>query len=202
MMRKRKLLLVEDDRLILATMAEGLRSAGYEVAEARSIEDALAVLEQFRPDLALLDIRLGAASSFDLARRLRLQDETPFMFLSAYGDDATVDEATEIGAVGFLVKPIDISQLVPGIEAGLARAADLARLRSTGRQLEHALDQQRGVSIAIGILMERHGLARDEATERLRDSARSQRKKMSDVAEIIVAAVDALALSAFPASKQ
>lgn len=198
MTRIRKLLVVDDDRLILATTAASLRSAGYSVSEARSVEDALGVLGHFQPDLALLDIRMGASSGFDLARRLRAVGDTPFMFLSAYGDDATVDEATELGAVGFLVKPIEIAQLVPGIEAALARAADLARLRSTGRQLEQALDQQRGVSVAIGILMERHRLTRDEATQRLRDRARSQRRKMIDVAEAVVGATDTLASSAFP----
>lgn len=197
-MRTRNLLVVDDDRLILATTAAGLRSAGYNVGEARSVADALDAIQRSRPDLALLDIRMGDGSGFDLARRLRALGETPFMFLSAYGDDATVDEATELGAVGFLVKPIDISQLVPGIEAALARAADLARLRSTGRQLEQALDQQRGVSVAIGILMERHRLTRDEAAERLRDRARSQRRKMLDVAEAVVNATDMLAASAFP----
>ena len=198
MNRPRKLLVVDDDRLILATTAAGLRSAGYDVVEARSVDDALAVLDQFNPDLALLDIRMGKVGGFELARRLRTLGETPFMFLSAYGDDATVNEATELGAVGFLVKPIDIPQLVPGIEAALARAADLSRLRSTGRQLEQALDQNRAVSIAVGILMERHRLTRDEATLRLRVSARSQRRKMSEVAEGVVTAADALAESAFP----
>lgn len=197
MNRPRKLLVVDDDRLILATTSAGLRSAGYDVVEARSVEDALAVIDQFDPDLALLDIRMGAVGGFELARQLRKSGETPFMFLSAYGDDATVNEATELGAVGFLVKPIDIPQLIPGIEAALARAADLSRLRSTGRQLEQALDQHRGVSIAVGILMERHRLTRDEAMQRLRDSARSQRRKMSDMAETIVAAGDTLAASAF-----
>ena len=196
MSRARKLLVVDDDRLILATTSAGLRAVGHDVVEARSVDDALAVLDQFNPDLALLDIRVGRESGFDLARRLRKLGETPFMFISAYGDDATVNEATELGAVGFLVKPIDIGQLLPAIEAALARAADLTRLRSTGRQLEQALDQQRGVSIAIGIMMERHRLTRDEATVRLRDCARAQRRKMSELAEIIVMAGDTLSTSA------
>lgn len=196
MTRPSRLLVVDDDRLILATTSAGLRRVGYDVMEARSVDDALAVLGQFQPDLALLDIRMGAVGGFDLARTLSSgSTDIPFMFLSAYGDDATVNQATELGAVGFLVKPIDIPQLVPGIEAALARAADLRRLRSTGRQLEQALDQHRGVSIAVGILMERHRLTRDEALLRLREYARSQRRKMGEVAETIVGAVDMLAES-------
>jgi two-component system, response regulator PdtaR len=194
-MRGRKLLLADDDRLILATTAAGLRSAGFAVEEARSVDAAIKLLESFVPDIALLDIRMGHASGFDLARHLQEAGDIPFMFLSAYGDDLTVSEATALGAVGFVVKPVDIAQLIPAIEAALARASDLRRLRSTGRQLEQALDQQRSVSVAIGILMERHHLTREEAQNRLRDAARAQRRKMTELAEAIVGAGDLLALS-------
>lgn len=197
MTRRRTLMLVDDDRLILATTASGLRHAGYEVAEASSVEAALALLEHRTPEMALLDIRMGARGGFDLARELQRRGEIPFMFLSAYGDDATVGEATELGAVGFVVKPVDIAQLIPAIEAAFARAADLARLRSTGRQLEQALDQHRGVSIAIGILMERHRLTWAEAQDRLRDAARAGRRRMSDVAEQVLQSCEQLAASAF-----
>ena len=196
MSRARRLLVVDDDRLILATLAAGLRGSGYEVADASSHDQAVALLEHFVPDLALLDIRMGQAGGFELARWLLRHGEIPFMFLSAYGDDDTVNQATELGAVGFVVKPVDIPQLVPSIEAALARSADLTRLRSTGRQLEQALEQQRGISVAIGVLMERHRLTHDEAQARLRDCARAQRRKMSDLADAIVRAGDTLAMSA------
>lgn len=196
MNRTHRLLVVDDDRLVLATVCRGLQAAGYQVESAQSVDEAVALLDSWRPDLALLDIRMGERGGFELARELQARDGIPFMFLSAYGDDATVDEATELGAVGFLVKPIDIPQIMPAVEAALKRAADLTRLRSTGRQLEQALDQQRGISVAIGILMERHRLSRSEAELRLRDTARSQRRKMTDLAEGIVFAADALAASA------
>lgn len=173
MSRQRRLLLVDDDRLIVATIAAGLRISGYEVAEARTVDEALNIYDHFAPDLALLDIRMGALGGFDLAHQLKQRGETPFMFVSAYGDQATVNEAAELGAVGFVVKPVDVAQLVPAIEAALARAAGLSRLRLTERQLEQALDQQRGISVAIGILMARHRLSRSEALLRLRDSARA-----------------------------
>ena len=104
--------------------------------------------------------------------------------------------AIEAGFDYHLVKPVDIPQIAPTIEAALKRASELSRLRNTGRQLEQALDQQRGVSVAVGILMERHRWSRTEAELRLRDTARAQRRKMADLAEAIVFAADVLALSA------
>lgn len=195
----RSLLLVDDDSLVLATISRGLESSGYVVRTAQSVCEANDILASYRPDLALLDIRMGAQGGFELARILRDRYAIPFVFLSAYDDPEIVEEATELGAVGFLVKPVDIPQITPTIEAALKRGSDLARLRSTGRQLEQALDQQRGVSVAIGILMERHRWSRVEAELRLRDTARSQRRKMVDLAESIVFATDVLAASAMGA---
>lgn len=71
----RKLLLVDDDRLILATTAAGLRSAGYEVVEAATVDAALALLAHLTPHLALLDIRMGPVGGFDLARQLRARGD-------------------------------------------------------------------------------------------------------------------------------
>ena len=195
-MTGRSLLLVDDDNLVLATTSSGLKAAGYIVRTAQTVAEAIELLEEYRPDLALLDIRMGLQGGFDLARVLRDRYAIPFVFLSAYDDQATVEEATELGAVGFLVKPVDFPQITPTIEAALKRASELARLRNTGRQLEQALEQQRGVSVAIGILMERHRWSRTEAELRLRDTARSQRRKMVDLAESIVFAADVLAVSA------
>lgn len=195
-MTGRSLLLVDDDNLVLATTSSGLKAAGYIVRTAQTVAEAIELLEDYRPDLALLDIRMGLQGGFDLARVLRDRYAIPFVFLSAYDDQATVEEATELGAVGFLVKPVDFPQITPTIEAALKRASELARLRNTGRQLEQALEQQRGVSVAIGILMERHRWSRTEAELRLRDTARSQRRKMVDLAESIVFAADVLAVSA------
>ena len=196
MSARNRLLLVDDDSLVLATTSRGLQAVGYEVRTAHSAPEALELLADYRPDLALLDIRMGAMGGFELARQLRDRHGIPFVFLSAYDDAETVDEATELGAVGFLVKPVDIPQITPTIEAALKRASELSRLRSTERQLEQALDQQRGISVAIGILMERHRWSRVEAEVRLRDSARAQRRKMADIAESIVFAADVLAVSA------
>ncbi len=202
MSKRRSLLLVDDDNLVLATTSRGLQAAGYDTRTAQSVEDALELLADFTPDLALLDIRMGKQGGFELARVLRDRHAIPFVFLSAYDDADTVEEATELGAVGFLVKPVDIPQIAPTIEAALKRASELARLRSTGRQLEQALDQQRGVSVAVGILMERHRWSRTEAELHLRDSARAQRRKMADLAEAIVFAADVLALSAMGGEQQ
>lgn len=182
-----KVLLVDDNRLILATLAAGLRQAGYEVFEAGSGEQALERCPEVAPDLMVLDVRMGELSGLDVAGRLQ-ETQIPILFLTAYGDNEILQDAIKYGAIGYLVKPIDVSQLIPAIETALARAVELREQRVMTGHLHTALDQKRETSVAIGILMERHGMDSDQAFELMRQRARSQRRKMIEIAEEIVQA--------------
>lgn len=191
----KRLLLVDDDRLVQATLGEALRQAGYHVATAASVEEAEDVLAGGGIDLAILDVRMPGLSGIDLARRLHDADsEVPFIFLTAYNDDDLVEQASEAGAMGYVVKPADPGRLIPAIEAAFARAADVRKLRATGRQLQTALDADRDVSLAIGIVMERRRLGRQEAFELLRGQARTERRKLIELAREIVLATEKLNL--------
>ena len=94
--------------------------AGYEVIDADNGDDAILLAREHRPDLALLDIRMEGKSGFDVAAYLREYCQIPFMFLSAFSDDATVAQVKALGAVAYLVKPLDIGQIVPAVEAAFA----------------------------------------------------------------------------------
>jgi CheY-like chemotaxis protein len=107
---------------VLATVTHGLAKAGYEIIDADNGDDAILLARQHRPDLALLDIRMEGMSGFDVAAYLRESLQTPFMFLSAFADDETVAQVKALGAVAYLVKPLDIAQIVPTVEAALATA--------------------------------------------------------------------------------
>lgn len=191
---KRRILIVDDDRLILATLSKGLQQAGYEVLQASSGEEGLRVAIDRQPDIAVLDIRMQNMSGIELAQRLREKTDVPFMFFSAYGDLDIVRQAAQQGAVGYLVKPIDTTQIVPSIEAGLARAEDIRKLRRTEADLTAALAAGRETSIAIGLLMERHRMSREQGFNTLRETARIQRRKINDVAADLIRAEEALNL--------
>ncbi len=178
-----RILLLDDERLILATLGSGLRQAGYEVLTAESVLEAEAVMAgNERPDLAILDVNLPHASGLDFALRLRELDQVPFIMLSAYSDKHYVDQASEAGALGYLVKPVDVVQLLPEVQAALARADELHGLRATRRQLQTALDNERDISVAVGILMVQHRMGRKAAFEVLRQAARHQRRRIADLA--------------------
>lgn len=90
------------------------------------------------------------------------------------------------------MKPADIPQLVPAIEAALARSAELRTLRATGDQLQTALNENREVSMAVGLIMERRRLGRQQAFDLLRSTARSQRRRIGEVAQELLAAAELL----------
>lgn len=196
--RGTRLLVVDDDPLVLAMLARQLKRHGYEVEDVASAEDAYVRCEQSRFDLALIDIRMPGVSGLEIARTLRARWNVPYVFLSGHSDPDTVREARDNGALGYLVKPLEVEQIVPEIETALARAREESTLREREHHLSVALSASRETSIAVGILMAREGLDRVRAFELLRNRARAQRRKVSDVASEVVAAAERLAFGKPP----
>lgn len=192
MTNKGKILVVDDDRLVLATLTHGLAQAGYEIIDADNGDDAILLAREHRPDLALLDIRMEGKSGFDVAAYLRDYCQMPFMFLSAFADDDTVAQVNALGAVAYLVKPLDIRQIVPAVEAAFAqigpREGEPAPLPGT---LAHeALGHP--VAMAIGVLMHRYSLTRAQALERMQRLAASENRPLAQQAERLLQAVELL----------
>lgn len=186
------ILVVDDDPVVLSALAMGLASMGFQVEKASSGEEAVYKCLQLHPTLAVLDINMPGISGIEAARQIRETSGVPVMFLSAYDEQALVDQAVAEGGLGYLVKPIRINQLVPAIHAALARAEELGKLENTRQHLTQALEGDRGVNVAMGILMERHGLRKDAAFEVLRQRARAQARKVGELAQEIVDATELL----------
>lgn len=207
---KGKILVVDDDRLVLATVTHGLVQAGFEVIDADNGDDAILLARQHRPDLALLDIRMEGKSGFDVADYLRESLGTPFMFLSAFADAATVARVKELGAVAYLVKPLDIAQIVPTVEAAVAAVrvrrerealAPVARplpaapvLGAAVAPVSRPVDPLNDpVPLAVGVLMHRYSLPRAEALQRLTRLAQTDGRSLAAQAAALVDAVELLA---------
>lgn len=184
---KCKLFLVEDNRLILSTLSSGLSRAGYHVSTAESVDEAEAWLKSNeRPDLVILDVRMPGRNGLELIQQLNDLQNIPFILLTAHSETDIIEKATESGAMGYMVKPVDVSQLIPAIETALSRAADIRGLRQTKQDLQGALDADRSVSIAVGIVMDQHRINHEEALELLRKNARSKHIKLIELAASIV----------------
>jgi len=174
-----KILIADDDHLVLFTLAEGLREAGFKVIEASDGLQAIALCQSESPDLALLDIRMPKLDGLELASRLRNETSIPFLFLTAYGDEAYIQRAVALGALGYLTKPLNVAAIVPMIRTALARSHDI-------NCLQEALESNRTIATAIGMLMQAESLGQPAAFERLRGQARSERCKLEDLARSVI----------------
>jgi response regulator NasT len=201
---KGRILVVDDDRLVLATVTHGLAEAGYEVIDADNGDDAILLAREHRPQLALLDIRMEGKSGFDVAETLRDAYRIPFMFLSAFADEATIAKVHELGALDYLVKPLDVGQIVPSVDAVFARlrqgAAGAAPAASPRAPAAPAVPAalaalEDPLPLAVGVLMHRHSLARADALQRLQRMAGEAGLAPRAQAERLLAAVEELARS-------
>jgi response regulator NasT len=201
--RKARILVVDDDRLVLATVTHGLSEAGYEVIDADNGDDAILLAREHRPQLALLDIRMEGKSGFDVAETLRDAYGIPFMFLSAFSDAATLAKVQALGAQAYLIKPLDVGQIVPSVAAVLARLDAAAAAgtplvaRPPGAPAAAAgSSAEAAVPMAVGVLMHRYSLLRADASRRLQRLADENRLSLPAQAERLLAAVEELARSA------
>jgi response regulator NasT len=218
------ILVCDDDRLVLATLVHGLKSAGYDVVEADNGDDAILLARERRPDLALLDMRMNGKTGLDVAAYLRDHVGTPFMFLSAFNDERIVRQAVEFGALAYLVKPLDVRQIVPAVEAALGRsgargaaaasaeAADAATASAAAVPLPSdsfgvaidLIERARGApelppeAVAVGVLMERHRLSPAAARRMLATIAAARSRTEAAAAAEIVSAVALLSAPPSP----
>ena len=214
-----KILVVDDDRLVLATLAHGLAQAGHEVIDADNGDDAILLAREHRPDLALLDIRMQGMSGFDVAAYLREYCHVPFIFLSAFSDAQTVAQVRALGALAYLVKPLDISQILPAVDVALTgiqarRSAERAAAVAVEPAAEARAPAPPGeplappsgapgsvpfgalgpeTLLAVGVLMHRHSLSRGAALARLQRFATAEHRTLVEQALRVLDAVELLA---------
>ena len=189
------LMVVDDDRLVLATLVAGLKQSGFDVIEADNGDDAILLARKHKPRLAILDMRMQGKSGMDVARYLAANTDTGFMFLSAFGDSDIVEEATRMGALGYLVKPLDVRQIVPAVRAALSRANERRGVAVPASELTPAAapsSAERNEHIAAGILMERLRIDYDRAIGALRLQAQAENKGVGEFASTMVDAANRL----------
>jgi response regulator NasT len=184
-------LVADDDQAALEMISRGLESAGFDIIQATDGEQAEHLAQEQRPDLTILDLRMPLKDGFEVAATLR-EANLPFIALTSYGDEEMVQRATETGALTYLVKPLDIDQLVPVVHSALGRAEEIRRLKDSMLQMDTALSQGREISMVVGILMERCNMTAIQAFDALRDEARSQRRKIAEVAKEYLVAAETL----------
>jgi response regulator NasT len=183
-----RVLIAEDEALIRLDLAEMLTEEGYDVvAEAGDGEAAVRLAEEHRPDLIILDIKMPIMDGLAAAERIAATRIAPIIVLTAFSQRELVDRAREAGAMAYLVKPFQKSDLVPAIEIALSRFAELSALEDEVATLNDRLETRKSVERAKGELMAKYQMTEPDAFKWIQRTAMDHRMTMRDVADRIVA---------------
>ncbi len=182
-----RILVAEDEAIIRLDLVETLREEGYDVvAEAGRGDEALRLVGELNPDLAILDVRMPGLDGIEVAREIVANRSAAVLILTAFGQRDLVTRAAEAGAMAYLVKPWQRSDLVPAIEMALARHRDAVELVGDKDALAGQLESRKVIDRAKGRLMDNHGLTEQESFRYLQSTAMSDRSSMREVADGIL----------------
>jgi AmiR/NasT family two-component response regulator len=197
-----RVLVADSDAHTVTVVRQELRAAGFDVLEAFDGPSAFDACQVHAPSLAIVSYVISGSSGVEIAREITNSTSVPVVLMSAQTDEAFVREAAGAGVMAFLFQPLDARQLLPVVRIALQRSRDLHALHSRAEQLNAALQGGRNVSMAAGLLMAMFHIGREEAFERLRRHARSNRVRLEDVASELLRATDEAAKLYEPLSQQ
>ena len=179
-----RVVIAEDQALIRMDLAEMLGEEGYDVVgQAADGEEAVALAEEHRPDLVVLDVKMPRLDGISAAKRIAEQRIAPVLILTAFGQRELVERARDAGAMAYVVKPFTKNDLVPAIEMAVSRYAEITMLESEVAELSERLETRKAVDRAKGVLQERLELTEPEAFRWIQKTAMDLRLSMRQVAE-------------------
>ncbi|WP_370619308.1 ANTAR domain-containing response regulator [Mumia sp. Pv 4-285] len=183
----RRVVIAEDEALIRLDLAEMLAEEGVEVVgQAADGEQAVALAEELRPDLVVMDVKMPKLDGISAAERIASQRIAPVVMLTAFSQRELVERARDAGAMAYLVKPFSKADLVPAIEMAVSRFAEIATLEAEVATLEDRLETRRAVERAKGLLQEALGITEPQAFRWIQKTAMDLRLSMRAVAEGVV----------------
>jgi response regulator NasT len=182
-----RVLIAEDEAIIRLDLRETLEEEGYEVVgETGRADEAVRLARELRPDLAILDIKMPGGDGLEAARLVSAERLCGVLILTAFSQRDFVDQARDAGALAYLVKPFQKSELIPAIELAIGRFRELQALNAEVQNLEEQLEARKVVDRAKGILMDHHHLTEAEAFSFIQKRAMSERTKMRAIAERVI----------------
>jgi AmiR/NasT family two-component response regulator len=183
----RRVVVAEDESLIRLDIVEILRDNGFDVVgEAGDGETAVQLATELRPDLVVMDVRMPQLDGIKAAERLTKNHIAPVVLLTAFSQKELVEQASEAGALAYVVKPFTPADLLPAIEIALARYAQIVALESEVADMVERFETRKLVDRAKGLLNEKMGLTEPEAFRWIQKASMDRRLTMHDVAAAVI----------------
>jgi two-component system, response regulator PdtaR len=182
-----RVVIAEDEAIIRLDLRETLEEEGYEVAgETGRGDRAVDLIRELRPDLAILDIKMPGMDGLEVAKVITEERICGVLILTAFSQREVVEQARDAGALAFLVKPFQKSDLIPAIEVAMGRFRELQTLSGQRDKLEEQLESRKVIDRAKGKLMDDFGMKESDAFAYIQRTAMSERGRMRSVAERVL----------------
>lgn len=186
-----RILVAEDEALIRMDLIEMLREAGYDVvAEATNGEEAIALANEHKPDLCILDVKMPVLDGISAAEKII--SIAPVLMLTAFSQRELVERARDAGVMAYVVKPFSIGDLIPAIEIAISRHTQMQSLAEEVADLHERLETRKVIDRAKGILMKALNLSEPEAFSWIQRAAMDRRLTMKEVAQAVISPEAAL----------
>ncbi len=168
-------------------LRETLEEEGYDVVgETGRGDDAVELVRTLRPDLAIFDVKMPGMDGLEAAGIVTTEKLCGVLILTAFSQREIVEQARDVGALAYLVKPFQKSDLIPAIEVAIGRFRELRNLTGEIDALGEQLEARKAIDRAKGLLMDDCGMKESEAFTFIQRTAMSERTRMRDVAERIL----------------
>ena len=182
-----RIVIAEDEAIIRLDLRETLEDEGYEVvADTGRGDTAIDLVREHRPDVAIFDIKMPGMDGLDAARVVSAEKICPVVMLTAFSQREVIEQARDAGALAYLVKPFQKTDLVPAIELAIGRFLELKSLSGERDALDEQLELRKVLDRAKGLLIDQHSLTEQAAFDFIQKMAMSKRMKMLDVAKAIL----------------
>lgn len=183
----KRVLVAEDEALIRMDIVETLRDSGYEiVGEAGDGQEAVELATELKPDLVVMDIKMPRMDGITAAKHLA-ELHIPVVLLTAFAQKELFEQAAQVGAMAYVVKPFNPNDLLPAIEIALHRHSELRALESEVADLNERLETRKIVERAKGLLLAKKLVPDEpEAFRWIQKASMDRRLTMKDVAKTII----------------
>ena len=186
-----RIVVAEDEALIRMDLVEMLQEAGYQVvAQATNGEEAISLVTEHQPDLAILDVKMPVLDGISAAEKII--SIAPVLMLTAFSQRELVERARDAGVMAYVVKPFTIGDLVPAIEIAISRHTQMRSLAQEVADLHERLETRKIIDRAKGILMKALNLSEPEAFSWIQRAAMDRRLTMKEVANAVISPEAAL----------
>ncbi len=184
---KRRVVVAEDESLIRIDIVETLEDNGFEVVgQAADGEKAVALVEELRPDLVVMDVKMPLLDGISAAAIISKKKLAPVVLLTAFSQRELVERAAEAGALAYVVKPFTPSDLIPAIDIALSRYQQIEALEDEVSDLAERLETRKVLDRAKGILNNTMGLPEPEAFRWIQKASMDRRLTMREVAQTVI----------------